>query len=171
MGITALRCGDGMSGLFLKDGARVVGAQRGLVEDFARQAVLTTAQKVFTTARKKFSRVTFNVHDREISAWDYYCYGLYRSGSAFRDKLISDFIHVVLARWVNDMSEEMRRLIEASACNVADAGDNAVLNFEIVRALVNAEITVLAIESGRMLEALYANGAYHQSIAKGASPL
>ena len=172
MGITALRCGDGMSGIFLEDGGRVVSVQKGLVGDFAQQVVLTTAQKVFNSTRKKFSRVTFSIHDREISAWDYYCYGLYKNGGAFRDKLISDFIRLMAMRWVNDMSHDTRRLIETSACNTAEVDDNAMLNREIVFALVNAALGGLALEHGRSLEALYANGARsHQAIENGASPI
>jgi hypothetical protein len=155
MGFTALRCGGGMSGVFLKDGARVVGAQGGAVEDFARQVVRTTAQKVVGSAKKKFSRVTFNILDREISAWDYYCFGLLKSGSTFRDKLISDYLRLMLTRWINDMSDEMRWMIEMSAFNSADIEENDVLSRETVFAVIYAEIQTLAVDYGRLLQEFY----------------
>jgi hypothetical protein len=141
--------------MFLKDGARLVGAKSELAGDFARQAVTATAQKVFRGAGKKFSRVTFRVLDREVSVWDFYCYNCFRNGSSYRDKLIADFIHFHLARWVEDMSQEMRWLIEMSACNSAHVEEDELLSREIVTAVIQAEINLLAAEYGRSVQEQY----------------
>jgi hypothetical protein len=173
MGFTALRCGDGMSGMFLKDGARLAGARSELLDDFAQQAVKATAQKVFRTASKKFSRMTLVTPERNISAWDFYCYGRFRNGSAFRDRLITDFLRFTLDRWVDDMSDELRWLIEMSACDCIDVEDDEVLSREIVRAVILAEINGLVSEHGQSLHAQYRTvpPKVYQAIANGASPL
>lgn len=129
--------------------------QDELASDFARQAVKATAQKVFRGAGKKFSRVTFRTLDREISTWDFYCYNCFKNGSGFRDKLICDFIQFLLARWVRDMSQEMRWLIEMSACNSAHVEENELLSREIVTAVIQAEINDLVAGYGRSVHDQY----------------
>jgi hypothetical protein len=175
MGFTALRCGDGMSGMFLKDGARLAGARGELLDDFARQAVSATAQKIFRTACRKFSKMTLVTPDRQISAWDLYCYSRFRNGGAFRDRLISDFIRFTLDRWIDDMSDEMRWLIEMSACDSIDVEEDEVLSREIVQAVVLTEINAQVAGHGRSLHERYSAPAprpprIHQAIANGASP-
>lgn len=172
MGFTALRCGDGMSGMFLKDGARVAGARSELLDDFAHRAAKAMAQKVFRTAAKKFSRMTLITPERQISAWDFYCYGRFRNGSAFRDMLITDFIRFTLGRWLDDMSDELRWLIEMSACDSIDVEEDELLSREIVQAVILAEINCLVSEHGQSLHEQYraAPPKLHQTIANGASP-
>jgi hypothetical protein len=142
-----------------------------LVEDYARRAVKTIALKVLKSARKKFSKMIINVYEREVSAWDYYCYGLYKGNSAFRDKFVSDFIRLTVMKRIDALSEEKRRLIEISACNLEDINENTVLSHETIYVLVQTEIQVLAIDHGRSLQQLYVNGptpAVHHPIANGA---
>jgi hypothetical protein len=173
MGFTAVRYGDGMSGMFFKDGARLAGARSELMDDFARQAVKATAQKVFRTAGKKFAKMTLVTPERQINAWDFYCYGRFRNGGAFRDRLISDFIRFTLDRWIKDMSDEMRWLIEMSACNCVDVEEDEILSREIVLAVIMSEINGLVTEHGRSLHEQYLapSRKRHQAIANGASPL
>jgi hypothetical protein len=172
MGFTALRCGDGMSGMFLKDGARLAGARSELLVDFARRTVQAMAQKVFRTACLEFSRMTLVTPERRISAWDFYCYGRFRNGGACRGRLITDFIRLTLGRSVEDMSDELRWLIEMSACDSIDIEEDEVLSREIVMAVVLAEINCLVSEHGQSLHGRYAAlpARRHQPIANGASP-
>jgi hypothetical protein len=142
-----------------------------LVEDYARRAVSGLAQKVFKSAAKKFSRLMIKVNEREVSAWDYYCYGLYKGSSAFRDKFVSDFLRAALMKRIDSIPDEKRRLIEISACNFQDISEDTVLDREMVFALALAEIQVMALEHGRMLQQRYLNAATpHHSIENGASP-
>ena len=147
--------GDRVSALLLRNGDFIACVYRGLVEDYARRAVSDLAQKVFRSARKKFSRLIIKLYDREVSAWDYYCYGLYKGSSAFRDKFVSDFIRVTLMKRIDAIPEEECRLIEISACNFQDIDENTILSREMVFATVQTEIQVLALEHGRSLQNLY----------------
>jgi hypothetical protein len=156
--------------LLLRDGDFVACVYRGLVDDYVRQAVKTVALKVLKSARKKFSKLIIHVYEREISAWDYYCYGLAIGHSAFRDKFISDFIRLAIMKRIDDLSEEKRRLMEISACDFLDIDEKTVLRREAVSQLIDSEFRVLALEYGRSLQVLYANAEPAQSIAKGLSP-
>lgn len=151
MGIEGVQMGENVSALVLRNAEFVACVHRGLVEDYARYAVKSLAVKVFKGARKKFSKLIIKVQEREVSAWDYYCYGLYRGNSAFRDKFISDFIRLSLMKRVDSLPEENRRLIEISACRLEDIDERTVLDREAVLTLVQAEIKLLALEQGRML--------------------
>jgi hypothetical protein len=144
-----------------------------LVDDYARRAVRNIALKVVKAARKKFSRLIIKAFGREVSAWDYYCYDLYKGDSAFRDKFVSDFIRVALIERVDALPEEKRRLIEISACNLHEIDENTVLDREAVFALVQAEIQILALDHGRSLQMMHlpAPDDTHHVIANGASPL
>lgn len=160
-----------MSGIFLKDGARVVGARSGLLDDFAWRTVEVAAQKVFFIASRKFSRTKVITQDREFSAWDIYCRGCARIGGSFRDKLISDFIRLSLIRWIDDMSDEMRWLIEMSACSSADVEEDELVSREIVMTVIQAEVNRLVVDHGRSLQAFRTGCATpHQPIRNGASP-
>lgn len=170
-GFEDVQCGAEVSALLLGNGDFVACVYKGLVEDYARRAVRNLALKVLKAARKKFSGLIINVYEREVSAWDYYCYGLYKGNSAFRDKFISDFIRVTLMKRIDTVPEEKSRLIEISACNFQEITEDTVLNRETVFALVQAEIRTLALEHGRALHQAYLNSppAAHQAIAAGAS--
>jgi hypothetical protein len=164
--------GAKVSALLLGKADFIACVYKGLVDDYARQAVKSIALKVFKAARKKFSKLIIKLQEREVSAWDYYCYGLYKGSSAFRDKFVSDFIRVTMMKRIDALSEEKRRLIEISACSFLDIDENTVLNRESVYALVQAEIQVLALDHGRSLQQLRLAGspAAHNMIANGAAP-
>ncbi len=163
--------GARVSALLLRDSDFIACVYRGLVEDYARRAVSGLAQKVFRSARKKFSRLIIKVYEREVSAWDYYCYGLYKGSSAFRDKFVSDFIRAALMKRIDSIPDEKRRLIEISACNFHDIDESTVLDREMVFALALAEIQVLALEHGQTLQQIYIGAAApHHAIENGASP-
>jgi hypothetical protein len=172
-----------MSGIFLKDGSRVVGADGTVTDDLAHQAVRAVVDKTFRAATKKFSKMTLIVLGSRVSAWDLFCHGSFRSAGAFRDVLISDFMLFSVHRCINGMSEEMRCLIEMSACGSKRQGDGEKLNREIVSAVIVAELQILVREHGQMVHALYdasasaARVAHNVAIAScqsslnGASPL
>lgn len=151
MGFEDVQMGENVSALVLRNAEFVACVYRGLVEDYARNAVKSLALKVFKGARKKFSKLIIKVQEREVSAWDYYCYGLYKGNTAFRDKFVSDFIRVSLIKRVESLPEENRRLIEISACRMEEIDERTVLDREAVLTLVQAEIKLLALEHGRML--------------------
>jgi hypothetical protein len=151
MGIEDVQMGENVSALVLRNADFVACVYRGLVDDYARYAVKSLALKVFKGARKKFSKLIIKVQEREVSAWDYYCYGLYKGNPAFRDKFVSDFIRVSLIKRVESLPEENRRLIEISACRIEEIDERTVLDREAVLTLVQAEIKILALEHGRML--------------------
>jgi hypothetical protein len=69
---------------------------KGLVDDFARQSVKAIAGKVIKMGRKRFSRMTIHAGERQISAWDYYCYGLLKGDTAYGDKFIHNFLRLAL---------------------------------------------------------------------------
>jgi hypothetical protein len=140
-----------MSAMVLRNAEFVACVYRGLVDDYARYTVKSLALKVFKGARKKFSKLIIKVQEREVSAWDYYCYGLYKGNTAFRDKFVSDFIRLSLMKRVESLPEENRRLIEISACSLDELDERTVLDREAVLTLVQAEIKLLALEHGRML--------------------
>jgi hypothetical protein len=173
MGFDSVECGGHVSAVLLRNGDFIACVYRGLVEDYARRAVSNLAQKVFRSARKKFSRLIIKVYEREVSAWDYYCYGLYKGNSAFRDKFVSDFIRVGLMKRIDALPEEKCRLIEISACNLHDIDEHTVLDRETVFALVLAEVQVLALNYGRSMPQISLGGTTtaHHAIENGASPL
>lgn len=151
MGFEDVQSGENVSAAVLRNADFVACVYRGLVDDYARMTVKTLALKVFKGARKKFSKLIIKLKEREVSAWDYYCYGLYRGNTALRDKFISDFIRLSLMRRVDALPEENRRLIEISACRLDAIDERTVLDREAVLTLVHAEIKLLALEHGRML--------------------
>lgn len=147
-----------MSALLLRNGDFIACVYRGLVEDYSKRAVRNLALKVFKAARKKFSGLIINVYEREVSAWDYYCYGLHKGNSAFRDKFISDFIRVALIKRIEALAEEKLRLIEISACSFQDIDENTVLDHGMVFAVVQAEILAMALDHGRTLQQFHVSG-------------
>jgi hypothetical protein len=147
-----------VSALPLRNGDFVACVYKGLVDDYARQAVRNIALKVVKSGRKKFSKLIINAYGREVSAWDYYCYGLFRGNSAFTDKFISDFLRLAQLKQVDLLSEEKRRLIEISACNFFDMDERTVLDRNAVGTLVDAEVQVLVIDHGRSLKSMHIGG-------------
>jgi hypothetical protein len=172
MGFTALRCGDGMSGIFLKDGARLAGASSAPAEDLARQATRATADKVFLAAAKKFSKVTLRVSGAEVNVWDLFCHGSFRHGGAFRNALVAEFLGFSINRCINGMSDELRQLIEVSACGDRSADENEGFNRTILAAVICADVNAMVQQHGATLQALYvARSPSLQLIENGASPL
>jgi len=172
MGYTALRCGDGMSGIFLKDGARLAGASSAPAEDLARQASRTTADKVFRAACKKFSKVTLRILGTEVNTWDLFCHGSVRHGGASRNAPIAEFLNFSINRYINGMSSELRQLIEVSACGDRSADDEEGFNRMILVAVIWADVNALVQQHGAALHAAYGTRApSSHSIENGASPL
>lgn len=135
-----------------KDAEFVACVYRGLVDDFAVQARSAIAEKVFKNARKKFAAMLLKVGTREISAWDYYCYGLHKGNSAFRDKFISDYIRLALMKKLDKLPEAERRLIEISVLRLPEIDEQAVLRREVVHDLILSEINTLAAAHGATIE-------------------
>lgn len=172
MGFLALRCEGGMSGIFLKDGAKVVGNGGEAADDLARIAVRNAAEKVFRAAEKKFSQMTFLVLGREISAWDSFCHSTFRNGGPVRNRIISDFLRLAMIRRIDGMSDELRWVIELTACDGVDDDEDETLNRAIVLAIIQAELTIMMQDYGRTLQQRYEDEAQSaQPMRKGASPL
>jgi hypothetical protein len=161
--------GDKVSAVLLENGEFVACVYRGLVEDYARQSVRTMALKVFKSARKKFSKLIFNVCGRDVSAWDYFCYGIYKGNSVFGDKFVSDFLRLGVLRRIEALSEEKRRLIEISACDFRAIDEYTVLDGNRVFAMVHVELQSLLLAHGRSFSEL-SGATPHHAIENGASP-
>jgi hypothetical protein len=161
-----------MSGIFLKDGAKVALVNGEAADDLARIAVRNAAEKAFRCGEKKFSRMTFLVFGREISAWDSFCHSAFRSGGAVRNRIVSDFLRHSVVRSIGAMSDEMRWVIELTACDGVDDDEEETLNRAIVLAVIQAELMMMIQDHGQALQAHYhAEARDSQPIRKGASPL
>jgi hypothetical protein len=141
-----------LSGLLLKNGDFVACVYRGLVDDYARQAIVNLAQKIFRSGSKKFSKLIIKVGDRETSAWDYYCYGHFKGSSAFQDKFVSDYLKLALVKRIEALSEEKLRLMEISACSLMEIDENTILRSEPLLKLIQAELQALLLAHGRLLQ-------------------
>jgi hypothetical protein len=161
-----------MSGIFLKDGAKVALIDGVAADDLARIAVRNAAENAFLGAQKKFSRMTFLVFGREISAWDSFCHSAFRSGGAVRNRIVSDFLRQSVIRSIGAMSNEMRWVIELTACDGVDDDEEESLNRAIVLAVIQAELMQMIQNHGQTVQVQYqAEAMDSQPIRKGASPL
>lgn len=146
-----IRCGwweTELTALLLSNGDFIACVYKGLVDDFARQAICTLAQKVFKAARKKFSKLIIHVQERQISAWDYYCYGLSKGNSAYGDKFISDFVRLALMKKLDAIPVAEQRLIEISVFRLQDIDETTQLRSGAAIDVVHAELRRMMVEYG-----------------------
>lgn len=176
MSFAAVRCGDRMSGIFLRDAALVSAGPMGVVDDLARKTLVSTAAKVVAIAEARFSLVLVPAPQGEISAWDFYCACVFRNGGICRDGLIGEHVRTTTNACISAMSEELRSLIEMSCSPGRRRDQSESLNRDILTALILAEVDILANEHGRLLQAESVQASDmqlddYQSREKGASPL
>jgi hypothetical protein len=144
-------------GTFLpKDVEFVAYVYKGLVDDFARQSVKTMAIKVFKTGRKKFSRLTMHVGNKQVSAWDYYCYGLLKGNSAYSDKFIYDFLRLALLKRIEGLPLEHLRLVSLAQFGLDEIDSHSVLNQDMAISMIEAEIRILLLDHGQIVQHMLA---------------
>ncbi|MGV3551699.1 hypothetical protein [Rhizobium sp.] len=115
----------------------------------ARATVI--AAKIIKAARKKFSRLTLHVLDREISAWDYFCYAQFNGSTAVADKFISDYIRMTLITRLEGMPRAEINLLALADVPFEAIGENTQLEVEGVFSRVLGEVLRLSGEHGRTL--------------------
>lgn len=147
----ACRQGHGVSGLLLRDGDFVACVYRGLADEFTRARAIIIAAKVIKATRKKFSKLTFKVLDREISAWDYFCYAQYSGGASSADKFISDFIRLALIKRLEDLPQAELHLLALSDVPLDAIDESTEVGLETVFSRVRREVLRLAGEHGSTL--------------------
>jgi hypothetical protein len=131
---------------------------KGLVEDFAQQSVKAIAGKVIKMGRKRFSRMTIHAGERQISAWDYYCYGLLKGDTAYGDKFIHDFLRLALLKRIERLPEEHLRLVSVSQLRFEDMNDNTVITADAAMRMIEQEIRVMLLDHGRIVQQLLTSG-------------
>lgn len=141
-----------MSTFLLKDLEFAACVYKGLVEDFAQQSVKAIAGKVVKMGRKRFSRMTIHAGERQISAWDYYCYGLLKGDTAYGDKFIHDFLRLALLKRIERLPDEHLRLVSVSQLRFEDMNDNVVISADAAIRLVEQEIRMMLIDHGRIVK-------------------
>jgi hypothetical protein len=146
-----VRQGLGLSGLLLRDGDFVACVYRGLADEFASARSTTIAAKVIKSARKKFSKLTFKVLDREISAWDYFCYAQHTGAVSGADKFISDFIRLALTKRLEDMPAAELHLLALSDIPLDAIDPTTEVSPDTVFCRVRQEVLRLAGEHGSTL--------------------
>ncbi|MDH6266869.1 hypothetical protein M2360_002265 [Rhizobium sp. SG_E_25_P2] len=149
---------DHLSTFLLKDVEFVACVYKGLVEDFAQQSVKAIAGKVVKIGRKRFSRMTIHAGGRQISAWDYYCYGLLKGDTAYGDKFIHDFLRLALLKRVERLPDEHLRLVSVSQLRFEDMNDNAVVSADAAIRMIEQEIRMILLAHGRIVQQLLMNG-------------
>lgn len=165
-----------MSGLLLENGDFVACVYRGLADDFADMRACAIATKVVKTARKKFSKMTLKVFDREISAWDYFCHSRHTGAVAGADKFISDFIRLALMKRLDEMPQAELHLLALADIPFHQIDEATRLTPDSVFQRVHREVLRLVGEYGRSVAQLAARetpviaSASQKSIANGASP-
>jgi hypothetical protein len=135
--------------MLLQNGDFVACVYRGLADDFAGARALMIAAKVIKSARKKFSRLTLKIFDREISAWDYFCYSQHIGAKAGADKFISDFIRVSLIKRIEAMPPEELNLLAIATIRFEDIDEATELNMGNVFERVHEDILRIAAEHGQ----------------------
>lgn len=166
-----------MSTFLMKDVEFAACVYKGLVEDFAQQSIKTVAGKVIKMGRKRFSRMTIHAGDRQVSAWDYYCYGLLKGDTAYGDKFIHDFLRLALLKRIERLSDEHLRLISVSQLGFEEMNDNAVITAEGAMRMIEQEIRVMLLDHGRIVQQLLMSGpvlspmpSAHRPLAIGEEP-
>lgn len=147
-----------MSTFLLKDVEFAACVYKGLVDDFAQHSVKTIAGKVIKMGRKRFSRMTIHAGERQISAWDYYCYGLLKGDTAYGDKFIHDFLRLALLKRIERLPDEHLRLVSVSQLRFEEMNDNAVIGPELAVRMIEREIRLMLLDHGRIVQQLLANG-------------
>lgn len=140
-----------MSELLLRNGDFVACVYRGLADEYATARARVVAAKVVKAARKKFSRLTLNAFDREITAWDYFCHSQYTGSVACADKFISDFIRLTLGSRLENMPIAEINLLALADVPFEAIGEETRLDIDGVFTRILAEILTLAREQGRTL--------------------
>jgi hypothetical protein len=108
--------------------------------------------------RKRFSRMTIHAGERQISAWDYYCYGLLKGDTAYGDKFIHDFLRLALLKRVERLPEEHLRLVSVSQLRFEEMTDNAVITTDDAIRIIEREIRVMLLDHGRIVQQVLLSG-------------
>jgi hypothetical protein len=147
----ACRLGNGVTELLLRNGEFVACVYRGLADEYAMARATVVAAKVIKAARKKFSKLTLKVFDREISAWDYFCYSQHVGGVAGADKFISDFIRIDLVERLEGMPKAEINLLALADVPIDAIDEDTRIEPQGVFRRVQGEVLRLAGEHGRTL--------------------
>lgn len=147
----ACRLGNGVTELLLKNGDFVACVYRGLADEYAMARATVIAAKIIKAARKKFAKLTLNVFDREVSAWDYFCYSQHTGAVAGADKFISDFIRLTLSERLDGMPRAEINLLALADVPFDTIGENTQIEPNTVFSRVHGEVLRLAGEHGRKL--------------------
>lgn len=147
----ACRLGNGVTELLLRNGDFVACVYRGLADEYAMARATVIAAKVIKAARKKFSKLTLNVFDREISAWDYFCYSQHVGAVAGADKFISDFIRMTLIERLEVMPKAEINLLALADVPIEAIDEETQIEPQGVFRRVQGEVLRLAGEHGRTL--------------------
>lgn len=140
-----------MTDLLLRNGDFVACVYRGLADEYAMARATVVAAKVIKAARKKFSKLTLNVFDREISAWDYFCYSQHTGAVAGADKFISDFIRLTLMARLEGMPRAEINLLALADVPIDAIDEETQIEPQGVFRRVQGEVLRLAGEHGRTL--------------------
>lgn len=144
----ACRLGNGVTEMLLRNGDFVACVYRGLADEYAMARATVIAAKVIKAARKKFSKLTLKVFDREISAWDYFCYSQYTGAVAGADKFISDFIRLTLMERLEGMPKAEINLLALADVPVEAIDEDTQIEPQGVFRRVQGEVLRLAAEHG-----------------------
>lgn len=140
-----------MSGLLLRNGDFVACVYRGLADEFAGKRAAGVAAKVVKSARKKFSRMTLKALDREISAWDYFCYAQFTGARSSADKFISDFLRLALVKRLEDMQDAEFHLLALADIPLEDIDESTTIAPDTVFRRIHAEVLRLVAAHGRVI--------------------
>lgn len=143
--------GTGVTGLLLKNGDFVACVYRGLADDFATARAAAIAAKVIKATRKKFSKLVMKVSDREISAWDYFCYSQHAGARANADKFISDYIRLALIKRIEDLPAAELHLLALADIPFDTIDEETRIEPEMVFRRVQIEVLRRASEHGSTL--------------------
>lgn len=147
----ACRLGNGVTELLLRNGDFVACVYRGLADEYAMARATVVAAKVIKAACKKFSKLTLKVFDREISAWDYFCYSQHVGAVAGADKFISDFIRIDLVERLEGMPKAEINLLALADVPIDAIDEDTQIEPQGVFRRVQGEVLRLAGEHGRTL--------------------
>lgn len=147
----ACRLGNGVTELLLTNGDFIACVYRGLADEYATARATVIAAKVIKAARKKFSKLTLNVFDREVSAWDYFCYSRHTGAVAGADKFISDFIRLTLVERLEGMPKAEINLLALADVPIEAIDEDTQIEPQGVFRRVLGEVLRLAEEHGRTL--------------------